>query len=55
MYTSKVENRSRGIIIYVSDSHSSSLEDDLTNHSFTESVWVNIRYNNNDTLLLGGI
>lgn len=55
MYRSKVENRSRGVIIYVSDSLSSSLEVDLTTHSFTESVWVTIRCNNNDTLLLGGI
>lgn len=55
IYRSNVEGHSRGVVIYVSDHISSNIVLDLTNHKFSESVWVEIRWNKRDTLLLGGI
>ena len=55
IYRSNVESHSRGVIIYVSEQISSNIILDLTNHPFSESVWVEIRWNNTDNLLLGGI
>ena len=55
MYRSNVEGHSRGVVIYVSDHISSNIVLDLTNHQFSENVWVEIRWNKRDNLLLGGI
>ena len=55
IYRSNVEGHSRGVVIYVSDHISSNIVLDLTNHQFSESVWVEIRWNKRDNLLLGGI
>ena len=55
LYRSNVESHSRGVVIYVSDVISSNIVLDLTNHQFSESVWVEIRWNKKDNLLLGGI
>ena len=53
IYRSNVESHSRGVIIYVSEQISSNIIVDLTNHPFSESVWVEIRWNKTDNLLLG--
>ena len=55
IYRSNVEGHSRGVVIYVSDHISSNIVLDLTNHQFSESAWVEIRWNKGDNLLLGGI
>ena len=55
IYRANVVDHSRGVVIYVSEHISSNIELDLTNDPFSEYVWVVIKWNKNDTLLLGGI
>ena len=55
LYTSSIKDNSRGVAIYVVNSLSSTLNLNLTEYSYSESVWVNIRLENRDSLLIGGI
>lgn len=55
LYRSNVEEHSRGVVIYVANHISSNIMLELTNHSFSESVWVELRWNSNETFLLGGV
>ena len=55
LYRSNVEENSRGVAIYVKDTVSSTLNLELTNHSFNENVWVNIQLNEKETFLIGGV
>lgn len=54
-YMSKVENSSRGIIIYVKETFRSDLNLTFTNFDFNESVWVNLYLQNDQKLLIGGL
>ena len=55
LFRSNVKESSRGVAIYVKDTLSSSINLDLTDHLFSESVWVNIHINNKDNFLIGGV
>ena len=55
LYRSNVMENSRGLAIYVKETLSSTINVELTDHLFSESVWVNLRLNNKDTMLIGGI
>ena len=55
LYRSNVMDNSRGVAIYVKDNISSTLNTELTNHIFSESVWVNIQLSKTDTFLVGGV
>ena len=46
---------SRGVAIYMKDTLSPTLNLDLTDHLFSESVWVNIHINDKDNFLIGGV
>ena len=55
LYLSHVEENSRGVAIYVKDTVSSTLNLELTNHSFNENVLVNIQLKEKETFLIGGV
>ena len=52
LFRSNVKECSRGVAIYVKDTLSNL---DLTDHLFSESVWVNIHINDKDNFLIGGV
>ena len=54
LFRSNVKESSRGFAIYVKDTLSSTINLDLTDHLFSESVWVNIHINDKDNFLIGG-
>ena len=54
-YRSNTSENSRGVVIYIKDSFSSTVCIELTDDSFSESIWVNMQLSNKDTLLVGGI
>ena len=55
IYRSNVKAHCRGYVIYISDHILSNIVLDFTNHQFSENVWVEIRLNIGENLLLGGI
>ena len=55
LFRSNVKESSRGVAIYVKDTLSSTINLDLTDHLFSESVWVNIHINDKDNFLIGGV
>ena len=54
-YRSNVAENSRGVAIYVKNTLSSTVNVELTDHLFTESVWVSIQLSEKDTFLIGGV
>ena len=55
LYISKVEEKSRGVGIYVKETLSSTECSVLNNCNFKESCWCEIILKNNDKLLIGAI
>ena len=55
LYRSNVAENSRGVAIYVKNTLSSTVNVELTDHLFTESVWVSIQLSEKDTFLIGGV
>ena len=53
LYRSNVAENSRGVAIYVKNTLSSTVNVELTDHLFTESVWVSIQLSEKDTFLIG--
>ena len=55
LYRSNVAEKSRGVAIYVKSTLSSTVNVELTDHLFTESVWVSIQLSEKDTFLIGEV